>query len=55
MTTDLTVDVPSGTLSVRRDLLAALARRADDDAAWLLVVRQYLDGLRQYPEPFKNR
>ena len=37
------------------DLLAMLARRAEDDAAWLLVVRQYLDGLRQYPAPFQDR
>lgn len=37
------------------DPLALLARRAEDDAAWLLVVRAYLDGLRQYPRPFQHR
>ncbi len=37
------------------DLLADLEARARDDAAWLLVVRAYLDGLRDYPGPFKPR
>ncbi len=37
------------------DLLADLEARARDDVAWLLVVRAYLDGLRQYPRPFQHR
>ena len=35
--------------------LADLEARARDDGAWLLVVRAYLDGLRDFPGPFQPR
>lgn len=37
------------------DVLALLEERSRDDPAWLLVVRVYLDGLREHPQPFDNR
>ena len=37
------------------DLAALLTRRAGDDPAWWLVVRQYTLGHARWPDPFQPR
>lgn len=32
-----------------------LGRRAVEDSAWLLVLKQYQAGRRAFPDPFRNR
>lgn len=41
--------------STTDDLVTLLTRKAGDDPAWWLVVRQYALGHATYPQPFRNR